>query len=408
MRIQSVRTAAVAAAAALLLASCTSGEGDDQSGGPAGCDTGKGTLVIGVIAPLSGAMVAQGRGIENATRLAVDQANEDCTVNGYKLTAQVQDDGMNPKLGAQAATMLATTPNLVGVVSTLNSSVATSVAPVLDKAGILQISPANTNDQLTRGEDFRENPKRQFRTYFRTCTVDSLQGPFAANYLVENAGKKKIAVVTDGLTYGEGLANTFVEQAENKGATIVTRQRIEPGTKDFTKLVAALRPFEPDAVYIGGHYPEAAPMSAQLAANGLKIPVMGGDGIFNDTYLTAGGRDGDLATSVGAPVEDLDSAQAFAKAYEEAGYQEGFGAYGAFAYDAANAIIGALATTVGEDKWSDSKRDDLVANAGKYQGDGATGKVSFDEFGDTRNHVLTVYEQRAGAWQAVETGEYVD
>ncbi|WP_460399402.1 branched-chain amino acid ABC transporter substrate-binding protein [Actinophytocola sediminis] len=403
-----MRVAAVVAATALLVGSCTSSDENPPDGERAGCDTSKGTLVIGVIAPLSGAMVAQGRGIENATRLAVDQANEKCVVNGYRLTAQVQDDGMDPKLGAQAATMLAATQDIVGVVSTLNSSVSTSVAPVLDKAGILQISPANTNDQLTKGKDFRENPKRQFKTYFRTCTVDSLQGPFAANYLVETAAKKKIAVVTDGLTYGEGLAGTFIEQAEEKGATIVTRQQIAPGGKDFAKLIAALKPFEPDAVYIGGHYPEAAPMSAQLAAAGLAIPVMGGDGIFNDAYLTSGGKNGDLATSVGAPVEDLDSAQAFAKAYEKAGYQEDIGAYGAFAYDAANAIIGALATTVGEDKWSTSMREQLVANAAEYEGDGATGKVSFDEFGDTRNHVLTVYEQRDAKWDAVETGEYID
>lgn len=409
MRNQSVRAAAVVAAAALLLGSCTSENDEPPEGdGRAACDTSKGTLTIGVIAPLSGELVEQGKGIENSTRLAVDQANENCAVDGYRLTVQAQDDAMDPKLGAQAATMLATTPNLVGVVSTLNSSVSTSVAPILDRAGVLQISPANTADQLSKGPDFRDNPKRQFRTYFRTCTVDSLQGPFAANYLVEKAGKTDIAVVTDGLTYGEGLAESFIERAEDKGATIVTRQRIEPGAKDFAKLIAALKPFSPDAVYFGGHYPEAAPLSAQLVAAGMNVPVMGGDGNFHDAYLTTGGKEGDLATSVGAPVEDLDSAQAFAEAYQEAGYKESFGAYGAFSYDAANAIIGSLAVTIGDGEWSDSLREELVVNVGQYEGDGATGKVSFDEFGDTRNHVLTVYEVQQRTWKAVETGEYID
>jgi branched-chain amino acid transport system substrate-binding protein len=409
LRNHPVRAAAVVAVAAMLLGSCTSGDEDNpDNAGQDGCDTSKGTLVIGVIAPLSGELIAQGKGIENSSRLAVEQANKDCAVNGYKLALQVQDDAMDPKLGAQAATMLATTPNIVGVVSTLNSSVSTSVAPVLDKAGILQVSPANTNDVLSKGPDFRDNPKRQYDTYFRTCTVDSFQGPFAANYLVEEAGRTKIAVVSDGLTYGEGLADSFTERAEERGATIVTRQRIAPAEKDFTRLVAALRPFEPDAVYFGGHYPEAAPMSAQLAAAGLKVPVMGGDGIFHDAFLGSGGKNGDLATSVGAPVEDLDSAQQFAEAYEQADFRESFGAYGAFSYDAANVIISSLATTIGDGEWSDSMREELVASAGEYEGDGATGKVSFDEFGDTRNHVLTVYEQRDGKWDAVETGEYID
>ncbi|MPZ84342.1 MAG: ABC transporter substrate-binding protein [Actinophytocola sp.] len=400
---------AVVATAAMLLGSCSSG-GDDvppDRTDPAACDASKGPLVVGVIAPLSGELVAQGKGIENATRLAVDQANKRCAVNGYKLVVQAEDDGMNPKLGVQVATKLAATKNIVGVVSTLNSSVSEKVQPVLDGAGILQISPANTADSLSKGKDFATNPKRPFPTYFRTCTVDSLQGPFAADYLVEKAKKRNIAIVTDGLTYGEGLADSFTTQAQEKGATIVTRQRIGDGVTDFAKVIAALKPFSPDAVYFGGQYPEAAPLSAQLAAGGQKGPVMGGDGIFNNSFMTLGGREGDLATSVGAPTEDLDSAQEFAKAYQSAGYPESFGAYGAFAYDAANAIIGSLTATVGDGRWSDSMRDELVANAGRYKGDGATGKVSFDEYGDTGNHVLTVYRVTAGKWDAVETGEYI-
>jgi branched-chain amino acid transport system substrate-binding protein len=293
-------------------------------------------------------------------------------------------------------------------VSTLNSSVSARVQPILDSAGILQVSPANTADSLSRGENFATDPKRQYETYFRTCTVDSLQGPFAANYLVEKLEETEIAIVTDGLTYGEGLADSFTERAEEKGATILTRQRIDGKVTDFTKLIDALRPFDPDAVYFGGQYPQAAPLSEQLAAAGLNVAVMGGDGIFHDAYLTAGGREGDLATSIGAPTEALDSAQDFASAYEAKGYPEGFGAYGAFAYDAANVIIGSLARTIGDGEWSPLMREKLVATVDEYEDGGATGKVSFDEFGDSTNHVLTVYEVRDGGWVAVETGEYID
>ncbi|MCT2587136.1 branched-chain amino acid ABC transporter substrate-binding protein [Actinophytocola gossypii] len=404
-----LRRLAAVLAAALLLGSCTS-EGDDAPDGNdrAACDTSKGTLIVGVIAPLSGELGEQGKGIANATSLAVDQANESCAVDGYRLVAQPEDDGMNPDLGAQAATKLASTENLAGVVSTLNSSVSARVQPILDSAGILQVSPANTADSLSRGENFRTDPKRRFETYFRTCTVDSLQGPFAANYLVEKLEETRIAIVTDGLKYGEGLADSFTERAEEKGATIVTRQRIDGNATDFTKVIDALKPFEPDAVYFGGQFPQAAPLSEQLAAAGLTGPVMGGDGIYHDAYLSAGGKEGDLATSVGAPTEDLESAQEFASAYEAKGYPEGIGAYGAFAYDAANVIIDSLATTIGDGEWSPSMREDLVATVGEYEGDGATGKVAFDEYGDSTNHVLTVYEVRDGKWVAVETGEYID
>jgi branched-chain amino acid transport system substrate-binding protein len=412
VRNQLVKAATVVAAGALLLAACGTNKEEAPAGGgenQAACDVSKGTLIVGVIAPLSGELSALGKGIENSTRLAVKQANEKCTVKGYKLEVQAEDDQKNPQLGAQAATKLASTPGVVGVVSTLNSSVSQSVQPILDQAGILQISPANTNDALTKGEKFDSAPKRPFPTYFRTCTVDSLQGPYAADYLIEKAGKKSIAIITDGLTYGEGLADTFTGRAEEKGAKIVTRQKIGEKDTDFSGVIAAIKPFNPDGVYFGGQYPQAGPLSKQLAGAGLNIPVMGGDGIFDDDFIKLGGRDGDLATSVGAPTEDLDSAKAFVDAYEKEGYKEGYSAYGAFSYDAANVIITSLAETIGDGEWSEgdkAQREDLVKKVGEYDAEGATGKVSFDEYGDSTNKVLTVYQISGGEWKAVQTGEF--
>ena len=409
MRNQTVKAAAVVAAGLLLLSACGTNKDEGGSAGGGGdqaCDTSKGTLVVGVISPQSGELSALGLGIKNSADLAVKQANEKCTVKGYKLQVQAEDDQKTPQVGAQAATKLASTPNVIGVVSTLNSNVSQSVQPILDQAGILQISPANTNDTLTKGEDFANNPKRPYPTYFRTCTVDSLQGPYAANYLVEKAGKKNIAIVTDGLTYGEGLADTFTQQAEKKGAKIVTRQKVGEKDTDFSGVIAAIKPFSPDAVYFGGQYPQAGPFSKQLAGAGMNVPVMGGDGIFDGTYIELGGKDGDLATSVGAPTEELDSAQAFVDAYDAAGYKEGFSAYGAFAYDAANAIIAAVAETIGDGEWADSMRQDVVAAAQKYKGEGATGAVAFDEYGDSTNKVLTIYQVEGGEWKAVETGKF--
>jgi branched-chain amino acid transport system substrate-binding protein len=387
----------VLVAAALLLGACSSE--DDKPDGDndrAACTTNKGTLVVGVIAPLSGVDAAQGKSVENATKLAVDQANKNCAVNGYKLTVQSADDGSKPDLGAQAATLLASGKDIVGVVSTVDSDVAAKVAPILDKAGILQISPGDTADSLSRGADFQDSPKRPFTTYFRTCAVGTSQSRFAANYLVDKAKRKNIAVVADGQPDGEGLADAFADQVEEKGGKVATRQRVNPNVLDFAAVIAAVQPFTPDALFFGGG-------SAQAAA--LNIPVVGGDELRHDAFLATGGKDGDLATSVGAPVEDLSTAKAFAKAYQAAGFTEDAGVYGAFAYDAANAIIGALATTVGDGKWSPTMKDKLVANAGKYAGDGATGKIAFDKYGDATNHVLTVYKATAGKWDAVETGK---
>jgi branched-chain amino acid transport system substrate-binding protein len=407
VRNQTVKASVLVAAGALLLAACGTNktESGGTTGGNSACDTSKGTLVVGVIAPLSGELSALGLGIKNSADLAVKQANEKCTIPGYKLALDAQDDQKNPQQGAQAATKLSQDDNLLGVVGTLNSSVALAVAPILSQNNIVQVSPANTSDALTKGDD-PAAPKRQFKTYFRTCTVDSLQGPFAANFLVGKQGKKKIAIVTDGLTYGEGLAAAFATKAEASGAQIVTRQKIGEKDTDFSGVIAAIKPSAPDALYFGGQYPQAGPMSKQLKDAGLNIPVMGGDGIYDDKYMSLGGKDGDYATSVGAPTDSLESAKSFIDAYKAAGYKDGFSAYGAFSYDAANAIITAAKDTLAGGEWSADKRPDLVASVAKYSGQGATGSISFDENGDSKNKVLTVYSVSGGKWTPAETGTY--
>jgi branched-chain amino acid transport system substrate-binding protein len=407
VRTQTVKAAAVAAAGLLLLSACSTNkdEGAPAGGGNQACDTSKGTLIVGVIAPLSGELSALGKGIENSARLAVDQANEKCSVPGYKLQVQAEDDQKSPQLGAQAATKLASTPNVIGVVSTLNTSVSLSVQPILDTAGILQISPANTGDALTQGDDLA-NPKRPFKTYFRTCTRDALQGPYAADYLVKDQGKKKIAIITDGLAYGEGLADTFTQQAEKNGAQIVARQKIGEKDTDFSGVIAAIKPSAPDALYYGGQYPQAGPLSQQLASAGLNIPLMGGDGIFDPKYIELGGREGDLATSVGAPTTELPSAQAFIDAYAAKNYPEEYSAYGAFSYDAANVIITSAGEAIGDGEWADSMHADVVEAAQNYDAEGATGQVSFDEFGDSTNKTLTVYQVTSGEFKNVKTGEF--
>ncbi|WP_228771284.1 branched-chain amino acid ABC transporter substrate-binding protein [Actinokineospora iranica] len=406
MRNQTVK-AAVLVAGALLLAACGTNKTESGAGGGnQACDVSKGKLVVGVIAPLSGELSALGLGIKNAADLAVREANKKCTVKGYQLVLDAQDDQKNPQLGAQAATKLSQDPNIVGIVGTLNSSVAQSVQPILQPKRIVQVSPANTSDALTKGDAFATAPARKFDNYFRTCTVDSLQGPFAANYMVEKLGKKNIAIVTDGLTYGEGLADAFTKQAEKLGAKIVTRQKIGEKDSEFSGAIGVISPFKPDAVFFGGQYPQAGPLSKQLKDAGLDVPVMGGDGIYDDKFMALGGKEGDLATSVGAPTESLESAKTFVEAYKAEGYKEPFSAYGAFSYDAANAIINSLETALKGGDWSESKREDLIKAVGAYQAQGATGEIAFDEFGDSRNKVLTVYRVSGGKWDPAETGTF--
>ena len=394
-----IKLAASAVIGVLALTAC----GDKaEDGGTGGGDK---VAKIGVIAPLSGDLSALGLGIKNGVDLAIKQANEAKKINGWKLEIDAQDDQATANVGATAATKLSSDTAVVGVVGTLNSSVAEQVAPVLQSAKIVQVSPANTGVALT-GRDNLAAQKRKYTNYYRVATTDDVQGPFAAQYLL-GTGVKKVAIVHDKKTYGQGLQAAFAAEFKKGGGTVTITETVSPGDKLFSGVVTKIMSSSPDAVYYGGEFPEAAPLSKQLHAAGFKGPLMGGDGIYSAKFIENGGVNGDLSTSVGAPTESLESAKAFVDAYAKGGYAEPYEAYGAYAYDAANVIIEALAKVLpGKDKIDAGVLQSVIDEVGKVSINGVTGAVAFDAFGDTTSKVLTVYTVENKKWVAKKTDSF--
>jgi len=385
--------------ASLALSACGSRGATDK-----GATSGDKIAIIGVSAPFSGDLSALGLGIKHSVELAVSQANANKTIPGWTLKVEAKDDEAKPDVGKNAATAFAGEANVAGVVGNLNSSVAQSTQPVYSTAKIVQVSPANTNPSLTQGPNFTTAPKRTYPTYFRTCTTDAVQGPFAARYLFKN-NIKKVATVHDKLTYGQGLVEAFSQEFKKLGGTITAAETINPDDSNFQAVISKVKPTGPQAVYYGGQYPQAGPLSQQMKAASLNIPLMGGDGIQAADFIKLAGAtaNGDLATSVGAPTESLAAGKKFLTDYAAAGYKEPAETYGAYSFDAANAIINALKVSLKDAKDVASARQATIDALGKISFDGVTGKVSFDKYGDSTSRVLTVYKVTKLKWAAVNT-----
>ncbi|MCX5556878.1 branched-chain amino acid ABC transporter substrate-binding protein [Streptomyces sp. NBC_00038] len=397
---------AALAAGALTLTAC--GSRDDE--GSSSDDSGT-TVTIGIDAPLTGDLSALGLGIKNSVDLATKQANEQKYVDGVTFKIEALDDQALPSSGQQNASKLVADDAVLGVVGPLNSSVAESMQKIFDDAKLVEVSPANTNPALTQGTEWNTGTKtRPYKSYFRTATTDAIQGPFAAQYVYNDSKKKKVFVIDDKKTYGAGLAATFTEEFKKLGGTVAGTQHIDPDTKDFSAVATQVKSSGADVVYYGGEYPQAGPLSKQIKAAGAKIPVVGGDGIYSADFIKLAGASatGDLATSVGAPVEELASAKEFVSNYEAAGYKEAYEAYGGYSYDSAWAIIEAVKKVVEDNdgKLPSDARAKVTAAMQNVSFDGVTGKVSFDEFGDATNKQLTVYAVENGAWKAVKSGTY--
>jgi branched-chain amino acid transport system substrate-binding protein len=392
----------------LLIASLALSACGSRDGTPAADTNAKKTATIGVMAPLSGDLSALGLGIQHSVELAVQQANANNTIPGWTLKVSAKDDEAKPDVGKNAATAFAGDANVAGVVGNLNSSVAQSTQPVLATAKIVQVSPANTNPSLTQGAAFATAPKRTYATYFRTCTTDSVQGPFAARYLFQKAGIKKVATIHDKKTYGQGLVAAFTTEFKKLGGTVTAAETINPDDANYQSVISKVKPTAPAAVYYGGEYPQAGPLSQQMKAAGLKVPLFGGDGIQDVKYIELAGATaaGDLATSVGAPTDELAAGKKFLADYAAAGFKEPSATYGAYSYDAANVIINALKVSLKDATDVASARQATIDATSKVSFDGVTGKVAFDEFGDSTTRVLTVYKVDGKKFVPVNTEEF--
>lgn len=387
---------------ALTLTACGSRSDDGSS------DSKTTTVVIGVDAPLTGANSATGLGIQYGVQIAVNDANKNNTVPGVKFKVKAYDDKALPATGQQNATALVGNDDVLGVVGPLNSGVATSMQQVFATANLVEISPSNTNPELTQGKNWQTAKKRPYKTYFRTATTDALQGGFAADYAYSTLKKKKVYVVDDKQTYGAGLAKIFKDSFAAAGGKIAGTDHVNTGDKDYSTLVTKIKNSGADLLYYGGQYDESEIITKQLKAAGADIPLFGGDGMFTPTYIETAGKaaTGDLVTSIGVPVDTLPAAKDFVAEYKAKKYPGDYGTYGSYAYDAANAIIKAVGNVVKDGKVPSDARAQIVSQVQKSDFEGISGKISFDEYGDTTNKQLTVYQVKDGKWTSVKSGTF--
>ena len=358
------------------------------------CDKSHGDLVVGMIAPLTGTVAALGTGMRNSVQLALDQANTTCKVAGYRLVLRALDDvGAAPNAASAAGSLLAE-PALVGVIGPLETSNVEAVQPVLDASGVVEISPSTPTETLTRGSEAL--PHRPFPGYFRLYPTDRLQGYVAADQVIGKDQRRRVAAVSDDTGWGDDLAGAFVGRAISIGGQVVARDRIRGEAQNYTDAIARIAQQHPDAVYFGGKDDTAVRFATQLRAAGVSVPLVGSDDVDTDAFLTGAGRDGDVFTGTGAPVEMLDGGGPFLTAYRSAGFKEDPRRYGAYAYDAAQVLVNGLGALTTGGPWDRSRRQELVAAVQRTDQAGVTGRLAFDEYGDARYPVYTIYEFRRG------------
>lgn len=389
-----VAVVAVVAALALVVTGCGA---KTETGGTDGAKATE--VVIGIGAPLTDGAVALGQGMVRGTELAVKQANESQELKdlGLTITTVEGDDKGDPTTGGNVATQFTSNPNLVGVMGHLNSGVTSVAVKIYNQSNVVQVSPANTATDLTQ---------MGMANYFRVCATDAVQGPAAADFAFKTAGKKVAFVVDDATVYGTGLADAWAKQFEANGGKVAGREKTTDKDTDFKALVTLIKSSGAEIVYYGGIYNSAALLSKQMKEGGVKVPLMGGDGIYDPEYIKLAGAanaTGDYCSSIGLPIDLLPNGQDFTSAYKAQFPDDAIAAYDAYSYDAANVIIKAIiavAKDMGADKLTTTEgKQAIIAAVAKTSFEGVSGAVAFDENGDTTNKAITIYTVGAdGMW----------
>ena len=234
---------------------------------------------LGVEGPITGPNAAFGAQIKNGVEQAVKDINAKGGILGKKIELSFGDDVSDPKQGVSVANKFVG-DGVKFVVGAFNSGVTMPSSEVYQENGILEITPASTNPQIT---------ERKMWNIFRTCGRDDQQGSVAGQYILKHFKGKKIAVVHDKTTYGKGLADETVKAMAKGKMKPAMYEGINLGEKDFSALVSKIKQSGADLVYWGGLHTEGGLIVRQMRDQGVKAPLMGGDGITSDEFAAVGG-----------------------------------------------------------------------------------------------------------------------
>jgi branched-chain amino acid transport system substrate-binding protein len=237
------------------------------------------TIKIGVAGPITGPNAAFGAQLKNGAEAAAAAINAKGGINGMKIEIVLGDDVSKPDQGVAVANKMVA-DGVKFVVGHFNSSVSIPASTVYNKAGVIAITPASTNPQLT---------ERKMWNVFRTCGRDDQQGAVAGAYLAKNYKGKKVAIVHDKTTYGKGLADETKKSANKAGIKEALYEGVNVGEKDFSALVSKIKAAKIDIVYFGGLHTEAGLIIRQMRDQGLTIPMFSGDGIVSAEFVSIAG-----------------------------------------------------------------------------------------------------------------------
>ena len=299
------------------------------------------------------------------------------------------DDQAKPDVGVANAKNIIADKEIMAVIGHLNSGVAIPSSEVYKEVNVVMISPANTNPVVT---------DRGYQNINRVCGRDDVQGVVGAEF-AQSLKVKSAYVVHDKTQYGQSIAEFFKADGEKKGIKSAGFEGTEEKS-NFDPIITPIKAKNPDMIYFGGIYDQAAPFFKQAREKGIKSKFMGPDGMDSSDLTKIAGPAvvGMYYTSAAGPASALPKAKAFVDDFKKK-FGKNPEPYAAEAYDATTIAIRAIEEAAKGGKAV--SREDVSAAVRKAKLAGITGDIGFDAKGDrlkAQYFVLQVANADPGKW----------
>jgi branched-chain amino acid transport system substrate-binding protein len=381
------------AASSFGLAACGSDNNDSGSStGSSGASSGSKSLTIYSSLPLQGDSRAQSLSVVNGEKLALEAQGG--KVGDFSIKYVSLDDSTaaagkwDPGATSGDARKAAQDKSTIGYLGEFNSGASAISIPILNEAGVLQVSPSNTATGLTRslgadkGEPDKYYPSGK-RTYGRVVPADHIQGAAQVSYQKDN-GCTKTYLLNDKEVYGSGLAKNVVAAAKTQGLTIVGNTGIDPKAANYRSVATTIKATGADCVFFGGITDNnGVQLFKDLHAAMPTAKLFGPDGVAETAFTSKLGSSVEKVTYITNPTLDPKlypaSGQEFFKNYK-AKFGADPEAYAIYGYEAMGVLLEAIknAGAKGNDRQAVIDAFFKIKNR-----ESVLGTYSIDENGDT-------------------------
>ena len=363
------------------------------------------TVKIAISSPLqrdSGIAIRQG------AELAMERLANRAGPHRVELVFLDSDLSKEVPIEARVATEAVADPYVVAYVGPLHSTLARFSIPILNEAGLVQLSVSATWPGFTRpgyavGEPDRFYPTGR-RHFFRLIPADHLQGDAVAKWAVRQ-GFNNVAVVDNGLSHGRGVADIFASAAKANGIEVLGRldfDLAEPvGGRSWMNVAEATLKLESELLFFGGAAMTGGrEFLCRIRGERPELVILGTEGLIPGEFAAACDLnllDGLLASQP-MPIDHLGSTSAEElRAAWEMKYTESAPPLAVTTYEA----IGVLARAIGS--CLEPTRAcvlEAVATQGEYSG--VLGRWRFDSYGDRTPTSIGLMRFDRGRWVFVQ------